>query len=71
MKKYRRSRIKDFLIIIVWVVALLPIFPVALILLLHNKAEDFAGWYAGIALEPIRRWRDQWNPQVEVSDDQI
>lgn len=50
MKKYRRNRLKDAVIVTTWLIAVLPIFPVALIIALHDHVEKFADWYDDLAL---------------------
>lgn len=65
MKKYRRNRLKDAVIVTTWLIAVLPIFPVALIIALHDHVEKFADWYDDLALQPIRKWRNKWNPIKE------
>ena len=65
MKKYRRNRLKDAVIVTTWLIAVLPIFPVALIIALHDPVEKFADWYDDLALQPIRKWRNKWNPIKE------
>ncbi|MGQ5784973.1 DUF4014 family protein [Serratia sp. IR-2025] len=65
MKKYRRNRMKDAVIVAAWVVAVLPIFPIELIIMLHDHVEKFADWYDGLIIQPIRNWRNKWNPIKE------
>lgn len=63
MSKYKRNRVKDLLIISVWVLALIPIIPAVIILSLQKGAERVADWYDGKVLSLIRCWRNRWNPE--------
>ena len=65
MSKYRRNRLKDSVVVAVWFIALLLILPIALLVMLHDFLEKFTDWYDDLALQPIRNWRNKWNPIKE------
>lgn len=66
--RYRRNRLKDSVVIPVWVIALLPVSPVVFLLILHHLLEGFIDWYNKLALQPIRNWRNRWNPKKEYKN---
>lgn len=73
-KNYSRNRIKDFIIIILFgiaiipilpiaIIAIIPILPIAIIVFSYQFIEKFADWYDGIFIHPLRELRDKWNPE--------
>lgn len=65
MKKYRRNRAKDVVMVAIWTIAFIPILPLAIILLIHDPIEKVANWYDGLFLQAIRNYRNKWNPIKE------
>lgn len=56
---------KDSLVVTVWILALIPVLPFSIIIMLHDYLEKITDWYDGAVFGPIRNWRNKWNPVKE------
>lgn len=62
MAKYARSRLKDSVVVVVWVIAIIPVLPFCAVMMMHDFFEKITDWYDGFVIAPIRKWRNKWNP---------